>query len=346
MGLWINGQEVYAGTLRISNNGTTTTIMGKAGDYNRIGDEATTENSLNSEDDLMITGQLEVYHDSFFGRNMTLTGGTFTIISSAFQVYNDIPVNLGGGYDSTLVYETADADALCTVLTLDESDDSGLNVPAWVFGEETNVLNVDLGLLDEVVEPHIVALANTGKLVNITNASSAGAQTTITTATATTFANSAVGDIVRVTGGTNATTGWYIIDTVTDGENIVVDRNWCSGAVSSDGAVQSWHKMAMITSHAIYLPTYDGAPSDSDIDINLAGAMAINAIGDTDKGQIYWRGADGAWSYITKTGGLSMTKEERVDPQGHEFRIGDTVKLVVDKINEDGSFHAEPVFVS
>lgn len=320
--------------MTITNDGTKTTFMGTTGDYNRVGDAGTTAHSLNSEDDWMVTGELEVKGAGFFDALLTSQGSILTL--------DGIKTYQGAGSDCAYEYENADADAKGIHWWIDESADSGNNVPIWVFGEYTALNNANLGLFDQVVEPHIAAISNTGKLVNITNASSAGAQTTITTATANTFDNSAVGDVVRVTGGTNATAGWYIIDGVTDGENIVVDRNWCTGAVPSNGAVQSWHKMAMMTSHAIYLPTYDGAPSDSDIDINLAGALAINAIGDTDKGQLYWRGADGSWSYITKTGGLSMTKEERIDPKGKEFNIGDTVELVVDKINDDGSFHAMP----
>lgn len=324
------------GGLNLINDGTKTTILGVAGDYIRIGNAGSTSHSLASEDDLLVTGKLEI-------------DGT-CYIDSSIEAYgrialrnDDQDLRFGAAnYDAVLRYETADSDARCLFFLMKETADAGNNVPAFVYGEDANVSNIDLGLLDEVVEPHIVAMANSGQLVSITNASSGGAQTTITTATAGTFTSVAVGDVVRVTAGTNATVGWYIVDGATDQYNIVVDRNWCSGAVSSDGAVQVWHKMAMVTPKAIYLPTYDGAPSDSDIDINLAGAIAFNAIGDTDKGQIYWRGADGAWSYITKTGGLSMTKEERIDPKGKEFNIGDKVELRIDKINEDGSFHALP----
>ena len=75
---------------------------------------------------------------------------------------------------------------------------------------------------------------------------------------------------------------------------------------------------------------------------NVAGAVALDLTGAAER--IYFRGA--AWFYVAKTGGLSMTKEERIDPDGHRFELGDIVKLVVDKIMPDGSFHAIPYLAS
>jgi len=47
--------------LNVTNDGTKTTLATVAGDYWRIGDAATTSHALASEDDLMVTGKLEVY---------------------------------------------------------------------------------------------------------------------------------------------------------------------------------------------------------------------------------------------------------------------------------------------
>ena len=58
--------------LNITNDGTKTTLAGLAGDYFRIGDAVTTAQSLDSEDDLLITGDGEV-------------GGTFYISSSGLK---------------------------------------------------------------------------------------------------------------------------------------------------------------------------------------------------------------------------------------------------------------------
>ena len=79
----------------------------------------------------------------------------------------------------------------------------------------------------------------------------------------------------------------------------------------------------------------------NDIDIDMAGAMALD-VGQAN-GRLYWR-VGAAWKYVDATGGLSLPIEERTDPSGHEFQIGDEVKMIVDRINEDGSFHAEPIF--
>ncbi|KKL86541.1 hypothetical protein LCGC14_1943660, partial [marine sediment metagenome] len=59
--LKLGGSDIMS----ISNDGTKTTLMGLAGDYWRIGDNAVTGHNLNSEDDLMVTGEFEVKVDSF-----------------------------------------------------------------------------------------------------------------------------------------------------------------------------------------------------------------------------------------------------------------------------------------
>ena len=74
---------------------------------------------------------------------------------------------------------------------------------------------------------------------------------------------------------------------------------------------------------------------------NIAGALCVDLTGAAER--LYFRGAAG-WFYISKTGGLSMTKEERFDPAGHKFELGDAVRLVVDKVFPDGSFHAIPYY--
>lgn len=79
MGLWINGQEVYAGVLRISNDGTKTTILGVAGDYVRIGDAVTTQRSLASEDDLLVTGFFESYNTAHFDSGVEIHDGEISI---------------------------------------------------------------------------------------------------------------------------------------------------------------------------------------------------------------------------------------------------------------------------
>ena len=325
------------GGLNFINDGTKTTILGKSGDYVRIGDAWTTNHSLNSEDDLEVTGKLEVDGQTYFDATVNFSGGQVNA-NVPLIMGDDIYFGLGGAPDSRMYYETADADAKCITWMIDESDDSGNNVPAWVFSEETNLINMDLGLLDEVVQPHIVMMENSGKYAGVSNATSVAAAIRLTTATSGTFTNAVIGDLVRVTAGTNATAGWYFVDAVVDEFSVDLDRNWCSGAVTS-GVMVACHKLAMMTPKAIYLPIYDAAPADSDIDINMDGAMALEVT--QANGRLYWR-ANNGWHYVDASAGLSMPKEERTDPNGNKFEMGDMVELRIDKINEDGSFHAMP----
>jgi len=50
-----------------NNDGTVTTYLGIAGDYIRIGDANTTQQSLDSEDDLLVTGDFEVIGTAYVG---------------------------------------------------------------------------------------------------------------------------------------------------------------------------------------------------------------------------------------------------------------------------------------
>ncbi len=332
-------EQLRAAGMTVTNDGTKTTFLGKTGDYTRIGDAGTAGHfSTPTNDDFMVTGRLEVDGIAYFD-GQAFFYDTLEIRSKGVA-YDDIKFQWGTSGDCTIIYETADSDARVHMFMVDESDNAGNNVPAWVFGEETNLTNVDLGLLDEVVQPHLVVVENAGKFVNITNATSVGASITLTTATGNTFDDAIVGDLVRVTAGTNATVGWYFIDAATDGTNIDLDRNWCTGAVTG-GNVQIWHKVVMMTPKAIYLPIYDAAPADSDLDIDRDGAMALEVT--QANGRLYWR-ANNGWHYVDATAGLSLPADERVDANGHEFQLGETVKLVIDRINDDGSFHAMPVF--
>ena len=62
--------------MNITNNGTFTTIIGTAGNYVRIGDAGMSKQGLSSEDDLVITDNLEVLNPSYLnGLTLTGTGG-------------------------------------------------------------------------------------------------------------------------------------------------------------------------------------------------------------------------------------------------------------------------------
>ena len=75
--------RAFAG-LVFTNDGTVTTILGIAGDYVRIGDAGVTGHSLASEDDLLVTGKLEVDGLTYLDGAVTL-GGTVTLGGQAFD---------------------------------------------------------------------------------------------------------------------------------------------------------------------------------------------------------------------------------------------------------------------
>lgn len=65
----------FAG-FKISNDGTKTTLLGKAGDYIRIGDATTASGPLNDNNDLLVTGILET-SESIYMNN--ITGGVIQL---------------------------------------------------------------------------------------------------------------------------------------------------------------------------------------------------------------------------------------------------------------------------
>ena len=67
--IYIAGVKV----LDISNDATKTTLLGVSGDYIRVGDAQTTQHSLNSEDDWMVTGDLEVTGTTFLDGILDIT---------------------------------------------------------------------------------------------------------------------------------------------------------------------------------------------------------------------------------------------------------------------------------
>ena len=282
--------------------------------YLRIGDAATTAESLNSEDDLLVTGELEVTGVVFFRSSVNVRNGVLLLA-------NDIDMAQGNAFDSRTTYETADPDAKVVVNTIDESDDSGNNVPAWVYGEETNIFNVDLGLLDEVVQPHGVYIENAGKYTSSTSGTHDGTDLDELTETGK-FTNSVIGDVLRIVSGTNVTAGWYWITDVTNNDNVNLDRNFVTGGAASDVVYVAFHGLGMITPRAFYLPIYDGAPSDSDIDINMDGAIALDVGSGT--GLLYAR-MQSNWRHFTPDGGDPTFNDVTVD----KLKYGAEVDLTI-----------------
>ncbi len=328
MALYIDGVEIIEDTFNIvgmtvTNDGTKTTFLGKTGDYFRIGDASVTAHTLNSEDDLLVTGQLEVADTLFLDGDIALKVDRY--------------FSLNGTGFPLLLYESADANAKGARWALQNG--SGTTACVLVIGNQS-MLNLDPGLFDSVAQPTIAMIEKDAKYASATDAANDGADLDELGDTGA-FANAVVGDIVRITAGTRCTAGWYWITDVTGAnDSVTLDRAF----ITSDGAVSdiayvAYHDFTMLSADGICTRITDGAPDDNDIEIDRAGWLILD-VGQTN-GRLYWR-VGAAWHYVDATAGLSMPKEERIDPNGKEFNIGDKVELIVDKINGDGSFHAMP----
>ena len=104
----------------LSTDGTVTTILGPSGSYIRIGNANTTTNSLNSEDDLVVTGKLEVNGTIYLDGLIQ-----FAIFQVGLRINEDQPLSLGNEQDAAIRYRTIDSDARCVLFSVDESLDSG-----------------------------------------------------------------------------------------------------------------------------------------------------------------------------------------------------------------------------
>lgn len=309
------------GGLQITNDGTLTTILGIAGDYNRIGDAAATSHSLASEDDLLVTGKLEVDGNAYFDSRIDMAYGI------GYIGWN--------GWDYFLAMRGDDANAYCMKFILKAGDASYATLLA--FGD-ASIEALDFGLFDGVTQPTIAMIEKDAQLHSATDGiADAGAASAILKHVGG-FTAAVVGDIVRIIAGTLCTAGWYWITTVTSADQVTLDRNYTSGDTTNVTFV-TYHDFTMLSADGVCTRVTDGAPDDNSVEIDRPGWLILD-VGQAN-GRLYWR-VGAAWHYVDATAGLSMPKEERIDPDGKEFNIGDEVRLLVDRINEDGSFHAMP----
>jgi len=308
------------------------TIFG-TGAYTRFGDAAFTSRALASEDDVMISGVLEVDGAAHFD-NLAYFHGAPRIDDNIFLV-------LGSGTDSRIRYSDWDANALSITFELPSTDANPSNVPVLVISD-TLTNSLDMGLFDGLAQPLVALIEMADQLHTATNGiADAGAATAILKHVGG-FTNAVVGDIVRITAGTNCTVGWYWITTVTSADQVTLDRNYTSGDTTNATFV-TFHNFPMIGADGVCLKCFDGAPGDANVEIDRDGWLQLDV--SQANGRLYWR-ANNAWHYVDATAGISMPKEERIDSSGHRFEIGDKVEFRVDRINDDGSFHAMPVFAS
>lgn len=80
-GLTVLDSDVQA--MSITNDGTVSTLIPASGDYTRIGDAVTTAQGLNSEDDLLVTGDFEVGGSVILNGNLELQDGKYLGLGTA-----------------------------------------------------------------------------------------------------------------------------------------------------------------------------------------------------------------------------------------------------------------------
>ncbi len=277
------------------------TIFG-TGAYTRFGDAAFTSKGFTSEDDVLVTGKLEVVGQLYALLGVE-TGAAWSYlaylsVSNEFYVADDIALGMGTGRaDAEFTYETADADAKILIGVIDESLDSGNNVPVFAWGEDTALTNIDLGLFDEVTQPLITVIEKNGQLHTATNGiADAGAASAVLKHVGG-FTAAVVGDIVRITAGTLCTVGWYWITTVTSADQVTLDRNYTSGDTTNVTFV-TFHNFPMIGADGVCLKCFDGAPGDANTEIDRDGWLQLDV--SQANGRLYWR-ANNAWHYVDAT---------------------------------------------
>ena len=74
--VWSESSSELAG-MSITNDGTKTTMLAPAGDYLRIGDAGVTSHSLNTNDDTLFTGRIEVDGTAYFDNTTMFAGVTY-----------------------------------------------------------------------------------------------------------------------------------------------------------------------------------------------------------------------------------------------------------------------------
>jgi len=317
------------------------TIYGTGG-YVRIGDAGTTGHSLASEDDLMVSGKLEVDGSAFFdvsttfGAGFTSSGGNSSFSDTDYGVtFNDnVQLKFGSTAHYTLEVDNQDANAINMQIDYFAATNY---VPVITF----SVVSGNFGLFDGLTQPLFTTIEKGGQLHTATDGiANAGGATAILNHVGG-FTNAVVGDIVRITAGTSCTVGWYWVTTKTSNDVVVLDRNYTSGDTTNVTFV-TFHNFPMIGADGVCLKVFDGAPDDNSVEIDRDGWLALDA-GTDANGRLYFR-SNNAWHYVAATAGVTIPDFERVDPTGHKFEIGDTVKFVVDKVFSDGSVHALPYY--
>lgn len=242
------------------------TLYGMGG-YLRIGDAGTTAHSLNSEDDLMVTGELEVKGKTYLDGQVELKA-TVTMMDAGdyFKLVDGAHYSMGSGVDVLLTFVATDVNANALNLMLPAG--GATNVPVLTV---TDILATDLGLFDGVTQPTIAIIEKDEKYQSSSSGTHDGIDLDELTETGA-FANSVVGDIVRIISGTNVTAGWYRIKVKTDDNNVDLDRNFVTGANGqSDVVYLIYHKLGMYGAEGSCMPAKYSDFGASDFEMSAAG---------------------------------------------------------------------------
>jgi len=273
---------------------------------------------------IAVEGISEFDGQTYFGHNI--------------YIEDDKSLIMGGSADTLFGYETADADALHMCWRLPETDQDASNVPVLAMADH-NFRNVDIGLFDGQTQPLIAFFDKAGVIKSSTSGTHDGVDGDELTET-NAFTDAAVGDIVRITAGTNVTTGWYWITTKTDNSNVDLDRAFVTGANGqANVAYVVYDSTAWIGAEGVKLRTFDGAPGDGDFEIDADGWLAL----DVANSRLYWRAGNG-WHYAAQDAGFEIAAGEENCPNcGEPMQPGEAVMGVLDRILDDGARHGHYV---
>lgn len=294
------------------------TIYG-TGAYVRIGDAAASGYGLTSEDDLMVTGKLEV------------TG--LCVFDGGVKIPDNVQLLFGTSSDAVLRFQVTDANANEFLCMLPNGDST--NVTALVITGSA-IPSYDLGLFDGVTQPLVSVLEKAGTLHSCADGvADAGGATAILKKTAG-FTAAVIGDIVRITAGTNCTAGWYWITTVTSADQVTLDRNYASNN-STNVTFVTYHNFPMIGADGVKVKVFDGAPGDANTEIDIDGWVHLDV--SQANGRLYWR-ANNAYHYVDATAGFGVPVDETNCPVcGEPILVGQAVGGQINQKLSDNSLH-------
>lgn len=237
------------------------------------------------------------------------------------------------GSDAKILYTLSDVNAGCLHITAGRVGADVNNVPILVNGRDW--MGSDLGLFDGLTQPSFVSLEKVGKLHSATDGiADAGGPTAILKHVGG-FAAAVVGDLVRITAGTNCTIGFYWITTVTSADQVTLDRNYATND-SINVTFVTYHDFSFMSAEGVKTRVTDGAPGAGTYELKMPGRLSLDV--GVANGRLYWSIGNDVFHYVDATAGISFTKEE-IEMNNHHWNIGDIGLVKIDKYHEDGAPH-------